>query len=142
MIKLSFKTTDVHSKIIQRFDNGRVTIVTLRGTVKMECPFPKIFTIISSHPFITAFKDGKYHFTVVGIAKRSPDDTDNPLLTERIAESRAKIKLYKFAAKICVRYIEYLEKEKTGCKIDTESPVPDTWKNGSALGTILNITAS
>lgn len=102
-----------NNKKVKRFNDNRVTIVTLSGTIRL----PKNFRYIinSEDPIfdcIDLSKNPKLEWsqiTAVGKAIRSYDDTiDNPVLAERIAESRAKIKLYDFVMKLCERYYKYI----------------------------------
>ena len=117
MLKVSFKDTpEQPSKIIQIF-NGKVTTVTLVGSVpwdlKIFMPL-EITRWIVDHPFVDSKWPwpGKIIIKTTGIAKRADGDAYNPILAERIAEARAKIKIYKFMAsllkKVCKAYYKTL----------------------------------
>lgn len=88
MLKLSFKETKVvHSK--------KATIVMIKAAIK-----PSVYALgmenikwFIDHPFTDSLKG---NVTVVGKAVCEDGDTYDPVIGERLAESRAKIKLYKF----------------------------------------------
>lgn len=112
MWKVSFK--DPMYKKVQKF-NDRVTVVTLKGDLRIP------MEVMNSIPkkmwdWMTKRSNPKvkvYHWqdiinvTTVGKAVRSEEDKNNPVLAERIAECRAKIKLYNFVCNILVRYTNY-----------------------------------
>lgn len=108
MLKVSF---DDSSKKVQVFNN-RATVVTLSGKVriprKLWCMMPSGFgPWVRNHPSIEASwgcdtKDFEIlDIEAIGKSVCSEEDAFNPKLGERIAESRAKIKLYKFMYKLC-----------------------------------------
>jgi hypothetical protein len=108
MLKVSF---DDNSKKVQVF-NGRATVVTLSGKLKVPNKLWQIIPIEATNwiwqcPSVDAsWGDGSVDFSVFNIKVTgksvcSEEDTFNPKLGERIAESRAKVKLYKFMYKLC-----------------------------------------
>ena len=108
MLKVSFKDTpEQPSKVVQRF-NDKVTTVTLTGSMpwdfKIFMPL-EIMSWVIDHPFVDSKWSGKITIRTIGTAKRADGDVDNPILAERIAESRAKIKIYRFVSlflkKVC-----------------------------------------
>lgn len=109
MFKVSFKED---SKKVQVFNN-KVTKVTLEGLWVL---FPKCFdaipheidTWIWSHPSVEAhWYKGDISLTVSGKTVCSDEDTFDPIIGERIAEARAKIKLYRFMFTLCDMLIKY-----------------------------------
>lgn len=110
MFKVSFKED---SKKVQVF-NDKATVVTLTGRVKMPkwfCFMPSnIAYWVGHHP--TVEFDGIYALdeaviTVSGKSVCSEKDTFDSVLGERIAESRAKIRLYKFMHTLCKNLMYY-----------------------------------
>lgn len=119
MFKVSFKKEGSQpSKTVERIDD-KVTVVTLRGTIKLPDWFWKL-------PFglkDKLYKSNKYircsvplgdciYIVVKGFAKRADEDIYDPIIGERIAEARAKIELYKLMEKatdgICRFLFKYL----------------------------------
>jgi len=95
MIKLSF---DKDYKTVYSFNN-RVTIVTLKaelvgGATDLWCKWDLI-----SHIPEDNFDPMTSTLTVSGKAKCHEDDVFDSILGERIAESKAKMKLYSIIAK-------------------------------------------
>ena len=114
MIKVTFKDEEgVPCKVVKRYNQGEATTVTLKG--KMKYPdywlmIPKdIWKWVSNHPIIDNDSPWSIHIRVQGKARRSPKDEDNPQLAERIAEARAKIKLYRFLYILSNKVCTYLE---------------------------------
>ena len=110
MFKVSFKE---NAKKIQIFNN-KATVVTLTGRVKMPkwfCFMPSNLAYwIGHHP--TVEFDGVYALdeaivTTSGKSICSENDTFDSVLGERIAESRAKIKLYRFMHDLCKKLMYY-----------------------------------
>ena len=93
MYKISFKGEYKAVKV-----EDRVTTVSIIG----ETQFPPYFWSnvpnkvfdwpVCNENWIVSYNYIKFQ----GKAVRHPDDEDDPVLAERIAEARAKIKLYKF----------------------------------------------
>ena len=116
MFKVSFKD---NFKKVQTFNN-KVTIVTLIGL--MDYP-AKLWDVVPTevtdwmwhHPTVDVSwaKGGEsFRLEFSGKAICSDSDDFNPVLGERIAESRAKIRLYKFMAtlidKLCAYYFSLI----------------------------------
>lgn len=106
MLKVSFKENSFEpAKKVERIED-KVTVVTLKGQIQFGVFYGKMsgsmITKLYQHPFI---ENGALR--VQGKAKRSEGDADNPILGERIAEARAKIKLYKFMQSFCKSIMEY-----------------------------------
>lgn len=84
-----------------RTSNGKITTVKIRGTSPLP-PFLKsiprnIEEWVEANKYVTAeFTVSKMVIIAKGVAKRSDEDADNPVLGERIAECRAKLNLYRF----------------------------------------------
>lgn len=112
MWKVSFK--DPSSKKVKRFNN-RATVVTLKGDMKIPLEvmtsMPKEvcdWIVKKSNPKVKVYHwQGIINVTATGKAVKSEDDKDDPVLAERIAECRAKIKLYKFIYTLLMNYTEY-----------------------------------
>lgn len=108
MIKVSFKG----AKEVQKF-NDKVTLVTLYGKIKYcgKINFlpMEIVKWVHTHPVVENIMFGLegLHIKATGKAVRSDADKDNPILAERIAESRAKIKVYKFMYTLCNKLYKY-----------------------------------
>lgn len=112
MWKVSFK--DLMYKKVQKF-NDRVTVVTLKGDLKipMEVMYsmPKEvcdWMTKKSNPKVKVYHwQGIIEVIVTGKTVRSENDKDDSVLAERIAECRAKIKLYKFIYTLLMKYTKY-----------------------------------
>lgn len=114
MFKVSFKgTPEEPAKTVCRFNN-KITIVRLCGTLVLNpnITFKSVIPWLANHPFMKNSRWDRVDLNVTGIAKRADGDVDNPILAERIAEARAKIKIYKFMArllkKVCKEYYKTL----------------------------------
>ena len=97
MYKISFKNPD--SKVVKTYSDGKVTIVTLNG--KMSENLCDLCWNVSYEIRLWAIKHPSVKLmdntiTVTGKAICSEQDENNPKIGERIAESRAKLSLYKF----------------------------------------------
>ena len=114
MFKISFKE---NFKKVKTF-NDRVTIVTLKGEIQI----PKWFNIprcieewVYAHPTVDF---GRLYFNrsieTSGISICAVGDTFDVKIGERIAESRAKIRLYKFMQALIHKLIVYYTKILTG----------------------------
>ena len=104
MFKVSFNKD---SKKVETLKD-RLTIVTLTGKMKkpkwwMERPSDIDSWIIlhESVGFENVYNNNEALITVSGKSVCSEQDTFNAVLGERIAESRAKLKLYKFLRTLC-----------------------------------------
>ena len=110
MFKVSFKEDP---KKVQVF-NDKATVVTLTGRVKMPkwfCFMPNnIAYWIGHHPtveFDSIYALDEAVITVSGKSVCSEKDTFDSVLGERIAESRAKIRLYKYMHILCKNLMYY-----------------------------------
>ena len=119
MYKVSF--TDDFKKV-ERFNN-KVTKVTLKGSTNdlftlngLDVPRPIIDWIINSWGDTDTIK-------VSGIAVRNDKDKDDPVLGERLAEARAKLKIYKFMKTFCHKMLEYYTLKLYGTKASNNTIV-------------------
>ena len=113
MYKVSF--TDNFKKV-ERFNN-KATKVTLEGIINnvynqnsISIPTP-VFEWMAS---ITGS-----HINIIkmsGTAVRNNKDKDDPVLGERLAEARAKLKIYKFMKTFCNKMLKYYKLELYGTK--------------------------
>lgn len=110
MLKLSFKG---NYKRVQNINN-KYTIVTLTGVSSFDCfmgqcPTSIIDWIEENHSIETWYNPILCHLVLkaAGKAECSPNDTYNLTIGERLAEIRAKIKLYKFMHILCNRLFGY-----------------------------------
>ena len=99
MLKVSFKDD---FKKVQTF-NSKATVVNLTGTVKFPNELFRLIPLdldewIFHHPTVEVVDSVVRGWTLKasGTAKCADGDTFNPIVGERIAEAKAKIKLYKF----------------------------------------------
>lgn len=117
MFKVSFKENKKFPvKKVERIEHTRETIVTLKGTVKLPL-FLQCYIPSSVLEWMDTCKNvqveltmTQMHLTIRGKARRSENDTDNPVFGERIAECRAKINLYKYIATLCCMITRCYEK--------------------------------
>ncbi len=132
MWKVSFK--DPMYKKVQKF-NDRVTVVTLKGDLKipmkvMDSMPKKMWDWMAkkSNPKVKVYHwQGIINITATGKAVRSNEDKDDSVLAERIAECRAKIKLYKFIYTLLMNYTEYYATLLKGKEWSFENtPINDT----------------
>ena len=133
MYKVSF--TDDFKKV-ERFNN-KVTKVTLKGTIK------NIYALDDLNipqPIYDWMRDNNCKdldtIEVSGIAVRSDNDKDNPVLGERLAEARAKLKIYKFMKTFCNKMLKYYKFKLYGTKANNEIIVktsPEGLSNNDSL---------
>lgn len=132
MWKVSFR--DPKYKKVQKF-NDRVTVVTLKGDliIPMEVmnSMPKKmwdWMTDKINPRVKVYHwQGIINVIVTGKAVRSKEDKDDSVMAERIAECRAKIKLYKFIYTLLMNYTEYYATLLKGKEWSFENtPVTDT----------------
>lgn len=107
MLKVSFKN---NFKKVEVFNN-RATVVTLTGKILCpdfisDCLPTKVWEWINHHPSVEVsesfMRSGLYYIiNVSGKSVCADGDTFDAKIGERIAESRAKIKLYKFMHTLC-----------------------------------------
>ena len=119
MFKVSFKKNPQFPvKKVQRFNDGRVTVVTLKGVAQLPV-FLQYFIPHKVFDWADTLKNVDVEFTmkrmfitVTGKAICSKEDKVDKILGERIAEARAKLYLYKFMAhfldKVWSYFIEQL----------------------------------
>ena len=117
MFKVSFKEDYKDVLIFQ----NKVTVVTLTGRMMMGLEHipHHIWTWALNHPSVDVnvdYSNGHecWILKASGKAKCHKDDSPNPKLGERIAESRAKIKLYKFMQTLMYKFSVYYTKLLTG----------------------------
>lgn len=118
MYKVSF--TDDFKKV-ERFNN-KVTKVTLKGTIKNAWALDDLNIPQSIYDWM---RDNNCKdldtLEVSGIAIRSDKDKDDPVLGERLAEARAKLKIYKFMKTFCYKMLKYYALKLYG--INTNSAI-------------------
>lgn len=122
MLKLSFDKKKLGKEPIEtQVFNNTVTKVTITGIlidgIGIDIP-EDVGDFIKDYTGI-AFSDLGDDFaliatgitiTATGISKRNKEDAYDKVLGYRIAESKAKIKLYKFMLNVCKKYSDTLEK--------------------------------
>ena len=133
MYKVSF--TDDFKKV-ERFNN-KVTKVTLKGTIKniyalddLNIPQPIYDWMMGDNC------KNPDTLEVSGIAVRSDNDKDDPVLGERLAEARAKLKIYKFMKTFCNKMLKYYKFKLYGTKANNEIIVktsPEELSNNNSL---------
>ena len=134
MFRISFKEDFMDTLVFQ----DKVTVVTLKGKVVMPdwCDSlpAEIRSWVWEHPSVdvteTWGKDSPIlHLEVSAKSKRAEEDTFNPVTGQRIAESRAKIKLYKFMHTLTDKMCQYYFKLVYG-----DGEVHNVFLNNSAPG--------
>ncbi len=132
MWKVSFK--DQKYKKVQKF-NDRVTVVTLKGDLRIPMEvmnsLPKKvhkWMMKKSNPKVKIYPwQGIISLVAKGKAIKSNEDKDDSVSAERIAESKAKIKLYEFMCTLLMNYTEYYAILLKGKEWSFENtPVNDT----------------
>lgn len=119
MFKVSFKENPQFPvKKVQRFNDDRVTVVTLKGVTQVPVFLqyfipPKMFEWTNTLKNVDVeYVMSKMFITVTGKSICSNEDKIDKILGDRIAEARAKLHLYKFMAhflnKIWTYFIEQL----------------------------------
>lgn len=119
MYKVSF-TNDF--KKVERFNN-KVTKVTLCGVIRNI--YDEELIIPPSISIWMADNMGRVinSIEVTGTAVRNDKDKDDPVLGERLAEARAKLKIYKFMRTFCHKMIEYYTLKLYGTKASNNTIV-------------------
>ena len=115
MFKVSFKENPQFPvKKVQRFNDDRVTVVTLKGVTQvpvfLQYYIPrKVFEWTNTLKNVDVeFVMSEMFITVTGKSICSKEDKVDKILGERIAEARAKIALYRFMELLCKKmYIFY-----------------------------------
>lgn len=110
MLKVSFKDDCMK---VQTFNN-KATVVTIVGELIIPNKLlyvlpPEINKWINDHPAVKA----SYALTNIEVSGKSvcsDEDTFNAETGKRIAESRAKIKLYKFMYRLIDQFCDYYSK--------------------------------
>ena len=114
MLKVSFKDKEGHlAKTVETFKD-KETIVTLRGEIhlpKFWRAIPRdICDWIDLHQSVYNYESivtDSMIITVKGTSKCNDGETFDPVLGERIAEARAKIKLYRFMYTLCKKLYKH-----------------------------------
>ena len=105
MIKVTFNGKDA---IKSQVFNNSITKVTLTGIMKVPSVYDlpsKVDDYMTKYTGVTAqWFNGRMYVSAIGISKKSKEDAYDETLGYRIAESRAKIKLYKFLYNVCKVY--------------------------------------
>lgn len=110
MLKVSFK-----DKEVKQFNGGNVTIVTLKGEINLDpldyLPHPVRIWMLKYINNNEGFSTDKYGFNLVinvtGKAICSEEDTVDRVFGERLAEARAKKKLYRLMANLSKHLFRY-----------------------------------
>ena len=115
MYKVSF--TDDFKKV-ERFNN-KVTKVTLEGFINDVYDENSIPTPI----FAWMVDNIGQHVNIIkmtGTAVRNDKDKDDPVLGERLAEARAKLKIYKLMKTFCNKMLKYYKLKLYGIKANNK----------------------
>lgn len=130
MWKLSFNKIPEAPRKVERF-NGKTTVVTLTASINLPKDFivslpPKVFdwAINHSNPLVSInFGNCMMVISAKGKTIRNDDDEDQPLLGERIAEYKAKMKIYGFMEIFLKKYLEYYNNLLLGKDGMIENPI-------------------
>lgn len=119
MYKVSF--TDDFKKV-ERFNN-KVTKVTLSGVIRNI--YDEELIIPPSISSWMADNMGRVIniIEVTGTAVRNDKDKDDPVLGERLAEARAKLKIYKLMKTFCNKMLKYYTLKLYGTKASNNTIV-------------------
>lgn len=105
MYKVSFSDD---FKKVERFNN-KVTKVTLEGEInnvfgesRLSIPLDITNWMVDNNGGVTLDC-----IKVYGVSVRNNKDKDNLVLGERVAEARAKLKIYKFMKTFCYKMLQY-----------------------------------
>ena len=119
MWKISFNQKE---KKVERFNN-KATVVTLTARVEIPEEFisympQTIYKWLENQVnfMIGQSYDNKLLLKANGKVVRDDNDEDNPILAERIAECKAKMKIYNFMTKLTGKYCEFYIKLMSGNK--------------------------
>lgn len=130
MFKVSFKENPQFPvKKVQRFNDDRVTVVTLKGVTQvpvfLQYYIPrKVFDWTSTLKNVDVeFVMSKMSITVTGKSICSKEDKVDKILGERLAEARAKLKIYKFMRTFCHKMFEYYTLKLYGTKASNNTIV-------------------
>ena len=132
MLKVSFKDGKVPSKSITKLGNRTLTILV--GNVILDDLYLRIPGEIKE--WIRAQKQVEVHYHsryndnhygimmelyAQGLSECHPEDKYNTLLGERLAEGRAKLKIYKFMHKLSLKMYNYYNKLMYGCTTEVHN---------------------
>lgn len=125
MLKVSFKDKEGYpAKKVEVF-NDKATVITLTGVVKAPewwWKIPKeIHKWMANHPSVEVYDNllGNVTVKVIGKSVCSNEDEFNPVFGERIAEARAKKRLYSFMVTLINKTITHYRKILYGnCQIN------------------------
>lgn len=119
MLKLSFSSKKLQAKPIKtQVFNNTVTKVTFYGTlingtgICMPAAIKEFIDTYKGVDYICSGDD--YIIVATGISKRNKDDIYNSTIGYRIAESRAKIKLYKFMYNLSKKFLKVISPMVSG----------------------------
>lgn len=122
MLKLSFSSKKLQAKPIKtQVFNNTVTEVTFYGTlingtgIYMPSAIREFIDTYKGVNYICSGDD--YIIVATGISKRNKDDIYNSTIGYRIAESRAKIKLYKFMYNLSKKFLKVISLMVSGHSI-------------------------
>ena len=121
MFKVSFKENPQFPvKKVQRFNDDRVTVVTLKGVAELPV-FLQYFIPHKVFDWTGTLKNVNVEFTmkrmfitVTGKSICSKEDKVDRVLGDRIAEARAKLHLYKFMAHFLDKVWSYFMEQLCG----------------------------
>ena len=116
MYKVSF--TDDFKKV-ERFNN-KVTKVTLSGVIRNIYGEELIIPPSISNWMADNMGRVINIIEVTGTAVRNNKDKDDPVLGERLAEARAKLKIYKLMKTFCNKMLKYYKFKLYGTKANNE----------------------
>lgn len=119
MLKLSFSSKKLQAKPIKtQVFNNTVTKVTFYGTLINGtgiCMPDAIKEFIDTYKGVDYICNGDdYIIVATGISKRNKGDIYNGTIGYRIAESRAKIKLYKFMFNLSKKFLNVISPMVSG----------------------------
>lgn len=119
MLKLSFSSKKLQAKPIKtQVFNNTVTKITFYGTlingtgICMPAAIKEFIDTYKGVDYICSGDD--YIIVATGISKRNKDDIYNSTIGYRIAESRAKIKLYKFMYNLSKKFLKVISPMVSG----------------------------
>lgn len=119
MLKLSFSSKKLQAKPIKtQVFNNTVTKVTFYGTlingtgICMPAAIKEFIDTYKGVDYICSGDD--YIIVATGISERNKDDIYNSTIGYRIAESRAKIKLYKFMYNLSKKFLKVISPMVSG----------------------------
>lgn len=116
MYKVSF--TDDFKKV-ERFNN-KVTKVTLSGVIRNIYGEELIIPPSISNWMADNMGRVINIIEVTGTAVRNNEDKDDPALGERLAEARAKLKIYKLMKTFCNKMLKYYKLKLYGIKANNK----------------------